>query len=152
MKIGCHVSIAGGIEKSVIRAKKLGINTMQIFSKNSLTWKERIYTTAEVNNFQKNLIQANIHPVFVHASYLINLASPDETIYRKSIDAFFEEMKRTELLLANLYQPYLIVHPGSYLRNSVFSQVMPVTKIFCNITQSIHVFQDLTSRGNLSQL
>lgn len=114
MKIGCHVSIAGGIEKSVIRAQKLGINTMQIFSKNSLTWKERTYTTEEVSNFQKNLIQANIHPVFIHASYLINLASPDETIYRKSIDAFFEEMKRTELLLANLYQPYLIVHPGSH--------------------------------------
>jgi deoxyribonuclease-4 len=114
LKIGCHVSIAGGIEKSVIRAKKLGINTMQIFSKNSLTWKGRTYTTAEINHFQKNLMQANIHPVFVHASYLINLASPNETVYRKSIDAFFEEMKRTELLLADWYQPYLIVHPGSH--------------------------------------
>lgn len=115
LKIGCHVSISGGIERSVMRAKKLGINTMQIFSKNSLTWKERIYTEEEIVHFQRALVKTSIYPVFVHTSYLINLASPDETIYLKSIDAFLEEMKRTHLLLADLWLPYLIVHPGAHL-------------------------------------
>ncbi|MBP8718969.1 MAG: deoxyribonuclease IV [Candidatus Atribacteria bacterium] len=114
MRIGCHISIAGGIEKSVIRAKKLGINTMQIFSKNSLTWQERFYDSIEIINFQKALQKTDIHPVFIHASYLINFASPDEKIYFKSINAFLEEMKRAEMLLANLGQAYLIVHPGAH--------------------------------------
>lgn len=114
MRIGCHISIAGGIEKSVIRAKKLGINTMQIFSKNSLTWQERFYDSIEIINFQKALQKTDIHPVFIHASYLINFASPDEKIYFKSINAFLEEMKRAEMLLANLGQTYLIVHPGAH--------------------------------------
>jgi len=114
LRIGCHISIAGGIEKSVIRAKKLGINTMQIFSKNSLTWQERFYDSIEIINFQKALQKTDIHPVFIHASYLINFASPDEKIYFKSINAFLEEMKRAEMLLANLGQAYLIVHPGAH--------------------------------------
>lgn len=114
MKIGCHVSVSGGIEKSVIRANNLGINTMQIFSKNSLAWKEKTYTPEEINVFQKHLVEYNIHPIFVHASYLINLASPDEKIYQKSIYAFIKEIKRTESLLKNLYQPYVIIHPGAH--------------------------------------
>ena len=114
MKIGCHVSIAGGIEKAVVRAKSLGINTIQIFSKNSLTWQERYYTKIEITNFQKALQKTDIYPVFIHASYLINLASPDDKIYFKSINAFLEEMKRAEMLLVNSGSSYLIVHPGAH--------------------------------------
>jgi len=114
LKIGCHVSISGGIAKSVIRAKNLGINTMQIFSKNSLTWKEKSYTPEEINNFQKNLIKYNINPIFVHASYLINLASPDKKIQNKSVCAFIEEIKRIESLLSISHQSYVILHPGAH--------------------------------------
>lgn len=114
LKIGCHVSISGGIEKSILRAKNLGINTMQIFSANSRSWKEKIFKVHEINNFQKNLIESEIYPIFFHTSYLINLASPDEIIYSKSINSFIEEMKRADLLLPKSYTPYLIVHPGAH--------------------------------------
>ena len=111
MKIGCHVSIAGGIENSVGRAEKLGCNTMQIFSKNASTWREKVLKTQEIESFRDNLKKSNISPVFIHTSYLINLASPSEELYFKSIAAFLEEMKRAELLLV---EPYLIVHPGAH--------------------------------------
>lgn len=114
MRLGCHISIAGGIEKSISRAKALGINTMQIFSKNSRTWQEKNYTDLEIINFQKILQKSGISPVFIHASYLINLASLDEKIYAKSITAFLKEMKRGDALLAGILQPYLIVHPGAH--------------------------------------
>lgn len=114
MKIGCHVSISGGIDKSIDRARLIDINTMQIFSKNSLTWKERILSEHEIFLFRKKIVQANILPVFVHASYLINLASPDEIIFQRSIHAFLEEMKRTNQLLEGLSVPYVIIHPGSH--------------------------------------
>ena len=111
MKIGCHISIAGGIDNSVKRAEELGCSTMQIFSKNASTWREKILKKDEVESFRENLKDSNINPVFIHTSYLINLASPSEELYFKSINAFIEEMKRADLLLP---VPYLIIHPGAH--------------------------------------
>lgn len=111
MKIGCHVSIAGGIDNSVVRAGELGCNTMQIFSKNASNWREKILKEDEVESFRENLKNSNINPVFIHTSYLINLASPSDELYFKSINAFLEEMKRADLLLPD---PYLIIHPGAH--------------------------------------
>jgi len=111
LKIGCHVSIAGGIDNSIVRAEELGCSTMQIFSKNASTWREKILKKDEVERFRKNLKNSNINPVFIHTSYLINLASPSDELYFKSINAFIEEMKRADLLLP---VPYLIIHPGAH--------------------------------------
>ena len=111
MKIGCHISIAGGIDNSVIRAEELRCNTMQIFSKNASTWREKILKKDEVESFRENLKNSSINPVFIHTSYLINLASPSDELYFKSINAFLEEMKRADLLLPD---PYLITHPGAH--------------------------------------
>jgi len=111
LKIGCHVSIAGGIDNSIVRAEELGCSTMQIFSKNASTWREKILKKDEVERFRKNLKNSNINPVFIHTSYLINLASPSDELYFKSISAFIEEMKRADLLLP---VPYLIIHPGAH--------------------------------------
>ncbi|MEA2022241.1 MAG: deoxyribonuclease IV [Candidatus Caldatribacteriota bacterium] len=114
MKIGCHISIAGGIDNSVKRAEELGCSSMQIFSKNASTWREKILKKDEVENFKENLKNSNINPVFIHTSYLINLASPSDELYFKSINAFIEEMKRADLLLTDLPYPYLIIHPGAH--------------------------------------
>ena len=111
MKIGCHISIAGGIDNSVVRAVELGCNTMQIFSKNASTWREKILKKGEVESFRENLKKSNINPVFIHASYLVNLASPSDELYFKSINAFLEDIKRADLLLPD---PYLIIHPGAH--------------------------------------
>jgi len=114
LKIGCHVSISGGIENSVIRAEELDCNTMQIFSKNASTWREKIYTEEELKSFKENLKNSDIAPVFIHTSYLINLASPTDSLYYRSIKAFVEEMKRAHLLLADLAYPYVVIHPGAH--------------------------------------
>jgi deoxyribonuclease-4 len=111
VKIGCHISIAGGIDNSVARAVELDCNTMQIFSKSASTWREKILKKDEVENFRENLKKSNINPVFIHASYLVNLASPSDELYFKSINAFLEDIKRADLLLAD---PYLIIHPGAH--------------------------------------
>ncbi|GAH31791.1 unnamed protein product, partial [marine sediment metagenome] len=100
-----------GIDNSVVRAGELGCNTMQIFSKNASTWREKILKKDEVESFRGNLKNSNINPVFIHTSYLINLASPSDELYFKSINAFLEEMKRADLLLPD---PYLIIHPGAH--------------------------------------
>jgi len=117
LKIGCHVSIAGGIDNSVLNAAELKCNTMQIFSKNAVTWQEKSLEQEEIIRFKENLEQSsvNIYPIFIHASYLINLASPSDELYFKSINTFIEEMKRANLLLTH---PYLVIHPGAYINQT----------------------------------
>jgi len=95
----------------VKRAEELGCSTMQIFSKNASTWREKILKKDEIESFRENLKDSNINPVFIHTSYLINLASPSDELYSKSINAFIEEMKRVDILLT---EPYLIIHPGAH--------------------------------------
>jgi len=84
---------------------------MQIFSKNASTWREKILKEDEVESFRENLKNSGVAPVFIHTSYLINLASPTDSLYHRSIKAFVEEMKRADLLLPD---PYLIIHPGAH--------------------------------------
>jgi deoxyribonuclease-4 len=107
---GAHMSIAGGIYKALERGKRVGCRTIQIFLKNSNQWKAKAFEEQDRLLFQKIQKQSGIRPVVAHDSYLINLASPDPQLYRKSLNAFVEEMKRANFLGV----PYLVLHPGAH--------------------------------------
>src|SRR5690606_6695912 len=96
--LGAHMSIAGGHYKAVEAAMKLNMQTLQLFTKNSNQWNAKELTKDEMKLFRKMLRQSKLKYPTAHDSYLINLASPDEVLYRKSIDAFLIEMQRAELL------------------------------------------------------
>lgn len=106
--LGAHLSIAGGLEKALIRGHRLGCATIQIFTKSSNQWKEKILTDSEIARFHQERKRTGIDPVISHASYLINLASPDDEVYRKSLEAMICEVRRCEQLGIDL----LVVHPG----------------------------------------
>jgi deoxyribonuclease-4 len=108
--LGVHMSISGGLEKALLRGRDLGCNTIQMFTKNASQWRERYLEESEIAEFKAVRKQVNINPVISHNSYLINLASADDELYEKSIDAMLHEMQRCELLGVN----YLVIHPGSH--------------------------------------
>ncbi|MFW6273809.1 MAG: deoxyribonuclease IV [Halanaerobium sp.] len=110
MILGKHVSISGGLDKSLKRASDIGCNSMQIFVKNPRGWKMREVDAAEVERFKENRKKYNINPVVVHAAYLINLASPKKDLWEKSISALKSEYFRSKRLGAE----YLVFHPGSH--------------------------------------
>ncbi|MGM0500954.1 MAG: deoxyribonuclease IV [Bacillota bacterium] len=110
MRFGVHTSISGGIDKAVVRAAELGCETIQIFSSNPRGWKTRELEEAEIDRFKANLEQYKIKPVVIHAPYLLNLASPKEDLYLKSIEALKEQIKRGNKIGAQ----YLVLHPGSH--------------------------------------
>lgn len=83
---------------------------MQIFSSNPRGWKARELSNEEIEKFQENLAKYNIGPVIIHAPYLINLASPKEDLYQKSITALKEQVDRANKIEAD----YLVLHPGSH--------------------------------------
>ncbi len=111
MLMGAHESIAGGIYKSLYRAREDTCQALQIFSKNSNRWRAKPLREADRENLEKAKKETKIFRLAIHDSYLINLASPKEDGWKKSMGAFLEEMMRAEFLKI----PYLVFHPGSHL-------------------------------------
>ncbi|MCS6882159.1 MAG: deoxyribonuclease IV [Oscillochloridaceae bacterium] len=111
MPFGAHMSIAGGVARAFARGRQVGCETMQIFCKNERQWEARPLTEEEIAAFHAERACSGIDPVFVHASYLINLASPDPARWERSIAACADELERC----ARLDVPYLVLHPGSHL-------------------------------------
>jgi len=108
--IGAHESIAGGYYRAVERAAACGCDCVQLFTKNNSRWQAKPITPEDARRFRAALGQLAISHPTAHASYLINLASPDRTIWRRSVDAFVTELRRAEMLGIG----YLVTHPGSY--------------------------------------
>src|SRR5260221_1198671 len=84
MLLGANVSIAGGVEMAPPRAKALGCDVMQIFSKNQRQWKSSPLKRESIDGYKKGVEAASLGPTLVHCSYLLNCASPDEAAWTKS--------------------------------------------------------------------
>jgi deoxyribonuclease-4 len=108
---GAHMSIAGGYYKALLAAQEHGCETVQLFTKNCNQWQAKELTEEEVRLFRGTLRQTRLRYPMAHDCYLINLASPDEALYRKSIEAFVIEYHRAERLGLR----YLVTHPGAFL-------------------------------------
>ena len=109
MRIGAHMSIAGGVSKAVDRAVVHGCEALQIFTKNANQWRGKPLERAEVRLFRERIEQTGITPVVSHASYLINLATTFPVLREQSISAFVDEIDRAEALgLLGV-----VIHPGT---------------------------------------
>lgn len=119
MRIGLHVSIAGSIYESLERARALGCNTMQIFSRNPRGWQASKLIKEDVAEFKRLKLKYDIKPVAVHIPYIINLASPDEKLYRRSIEAYVEDIGRADVLGVESFVTHLGSHVGSGEDNGI---------------------------------
>lgn len=111
MLLGAHMSIAGGIEKAPDRAKSVGCEILQIFTKNSNQWGDPLLSDQTIIQFKKKMEETGLKLAFSHDSYLINLGSPNQTLYQKSLNAFIEEHKRSEALELM----GVVFHPGAHV-------------------------------------
>lgn len=109
--LGAHMPIQGGIAKAFSRGERVGCETMQIFSKNQRQWQAPPYEPETIAAYHAEQQRSGIRPVVVHDSYLINLASPDEVLWEKSLAAFADELERCAILKI----PYLVMHPGAHM-------------------------------------
>jgi len=121
---GAHVSIAGGMHMAFERGARLRCRAIQIFLKNSNQWKAKLLTDDDRALFQEAQKKSAIQSVLAHDSYLINLASPEPGLRRKSFGAFVEEMQRANFLGVR----YLVLHPGAHRGAGVAAGVSQVAK------------------------
>ncbi|MDA7873574.1 deoxyribonuclease IV [Rhodopirellula sp.] len=144
MLLGSHVSCQGGISKAVGRAEEVGCECIQIFVSNpprqwpvfsdekpdSVTvqelqtgansgsgtqqWRAKPLATSAIEAWNSAISASTVSHPIAHASYLINMASPKDELFRKSIDALVIELERANSLSLN----GLVVHPGSFTESS----------------------------------
>jgi deoxyribonuclease-4 len=124
--LGAHQSIAGGYYKSAERARSVGCDCVQLFTKNNNQWRAKELTDDDVERFQAALKEHGVTHALAHDSYLINLASPDPVLWKKSVDSFVMEMLRAD----RLGIPFLVTHPGAYTTGSEESGIAAVVRAF----------------------
>jgi deoxyribonuclease-4 len=111
MKVGVHVSIAGGLANAVDRAEERRCDVFQIFSRSPRGWRFKDISPEEADDFVTRLKKTKMGPVFDHMPYLPNLASPKEDVYLKSVSTLKAELFRCN----QLHIPFLVSHLGSHL-------------------------------------
>ena len=112
--LGAHMSIAGGYYKAIELAHRAQCDCVQIFTKNNNQWRAKEITPPEAELFQSKLRELKIEHPIAHDSYLINLATPDQALWEKSLESFILELRRAD----QLGIPYLVTHPGAYTTSS----------------------------------
>ena len=113
-RLGVHTSIAGGVHLSLERARELGCTTLQIFSHNPRQWHVSRISDENVKQFRELRGTFDIEPVFIHTSYLINLAALRPDILDKSVQLLIREMELADALGAE----YVVLHTGSASEDS----------------------------------
>ena len=110
LMLGAHMSIAGGVSKALDRAASIGSNAVQVFTKNNRQWAGPPIDEEDVERWREQMTAQGIAYAVSHASYLINLASPKDDIWEKSIRAHKDELQR-----AHIYGiAHVVLHPGSH--------------------------------------
>jgi deoxyribonuclease-4 len=115
VRVGVHTSIAGALENAVRRAAEIGCDTFQIFSANPRGWRTHDPAPKDCERFRAEREARKLSPLVIHDNYLINPASADPEIRRKSIAALRHELQRALALDAD----FLVAHPGSAKGSSV---------------------------------
>lgn len=118
--LGAHLSISEGFTPMIAHAESLGCTAIQFFSKSNRQWHVKPLCINEVNIFKQTLKNSSIRSVTVHASYLINLASPNKENRDKASLALKDELIRAQQLEAD----FLVLHPGSHKETSIYDSLI----------------------------
>lgn len=139
-QLGAHVSAAGGTPNALIRGEEIGCDCIQLFTRNQRTWKAKPVSPEEAEGFHQ---KRNLHPmqtVMSHASYLINLAAPDEEKHLKSANVFAEELIRCHQLGIEL----LNFHPGAHIETDLDRGIEKIASTLNSICHDHPDKQDVT--------
>lgn len=112
-RFGSHLSVAGGFENAFHEGVEIGCDCLQIFVKNQRQWKAKPITDEQIKAYKQAAKETGIGPVVAHASYLLNLASPEAENRDKSVKALVDELERCEALGV----VGLVLHPGAHMKD-----------------------------------
>ncbi len=109
MLIGGHISSSGGLVRALERAEAMGCESMQIFNQSPRMWRPTKYAEADFEAFHERLADSPVESIFIHAVYLINCASDDAEVRRKSAISLAHALRVGDGIGAG----GVVVHPGT---------------------------------------
>jgi deoxyribonuclease IV len=109
MLIGGHISSSGGLVRALERAEAMGCETMQIFNQSPRMWRPTNYAEADFEAFRARFASSPVDSIFIHAVYLINCASDDAEVRRKSKVSLTHALRVGDAIGAG----GVVVHPGT---------------------------------------
>ncbi len=121
---GAHMSIAGGLENAFTAGVAVGCDCLQIFVKNQRQWRASPLAESQVAAYRAAARETCLTPVVAHASYLINLASPETAMRKRSVAAMVNELQRCEALGVSA----LVFHPGAHLSDTMEAGIKHVAR------------------------
>ena len=149
--VGAHVSASGGVFNAPLNARAIGAKAFALFTKNQRQWKAKPLDEETIEKFKTNLKESGIDAkhVLPHDSYLINLGHPEEEKWRKSLDAFIDEVKRC----GQLGLDKLNFHPGSHLKKlseeACLDRIAEAMNITLNETEGVTlVIENTAGQGS----
>ncbi len=122
--LGAHMSVAGGIENAFAAGAAVGCDCLQVFVKNQRQWRAPALKSEQIAAYKAAERETGLSPVVAHASYLLNLASPDDANRNKSITAMVDELERCEALGVSA----LIFHPGAHMDGTLKAGIKRIAR------------------------
>src|SRR6266536_486560 len=110
MQLGAHVSTSGGIHTAIDRIEAMGGDCVQIFTQSPRAWRPTNHDPANFERCKERRAEAGIGDVVCHAVYLINLASPNDELYEKSVAA----LENTVDVASSIEADGVVFHVGSH--------------------------------------
>ncbi|MEM7628488.1 MAG: deoxyribonuclease IV [Planctomycetota bacterium] len=143
--LGSHLSIAGGMTNAVAAAEALKLDTVQVFTKNQQQWKAKPLADGAAADWLSELGRLGwLARTVSHASYLINLASPDDELWAKSIDLMTIEIERCEALSI----PYLVHHPGAFTTSDLDAGLTRIARAYRELFKRTAGFRTVSCLEN----
>lgn len=123
-KFGAHLSVAGGLHLAFDEAQQVGCDCLQVFVKNQRQWVAKPLTDEQARLFKDARKKSGVSPVVAHASYLLNLASPEKANRDKSRDALIDELQRCEALGIE----GIVIHPGAHMGSGIDAGIAAIAE------------------------
>jgi len=112
-RLGAHLPLGGGMVRAVERAHEIGADALQIFADNPTAWRRRAGPPVEQAHFRERLIELDIRPIAIHASYLVNLAGPDDVAFGRSVELLASELRAAPGFLGRFVNVHIGSHRGA---------------------------------------
>ena len=149
-ELGAHVSAAGGIDRAPARAREIDSCVLQVFTKQPSRWAEPITGTRTNEAFRGEREAHGIRTAVSHDSYLINLSSPDEVLWERSLACFIGELKRS----VGLGLDFVVSHPGNGtdgdIRRGIERNAEGVTRALQEVDSGSVLLLELTAGSGTS--
>lgn len=134
-RIGAHVSTAGGVTNALKNTTLIGGDCLQIFAGSPRSWARKLYADEDVSAYLKESTKLDYTPTFIHALYLVNLATDNPDLLKKSVDSLIIDLTNGR----SINSAGVIVHLGSHQGRgfpavvdqvaSVINQIISVTEV-----------------------